>query len=76
MSFVIRFTFHVSHTMLALFEPIEDVQPRLICKRVAQFSCFGQFSPDSAGIPSCTSRIHDGQLVIIVIAQLLGSLLR
>lgn len=24
-----------------LFEPIENFQPRLICKRVARFSCFG-----------------------------------
>jgi hypothetical protein len=49
-----------THATLALLESIENIQPRLICKRVVQFSCFGSIFPDSVGIPSCTSRMHDG----------------
>jgi|KBSMisStaDraftv2_1062788.scaffolds.fasta_scaffold35848_4 hypothetical protein len=34
-----------AHATLARFEPIENIQPRLTWKRMAQFSCSGSVSP-------------------------------
>jgi hypothetical protein len=34
-----------AHATLALFEPIENIQPRLTWKRMVQFSCSDPVSP-------------------------------
>ena len=66
----------LTHAMLTLLEPTENVQLRLICKSVEEFKRFGSVFPTPRLLPSYTSRMQVGQLDIIVIASRLGSLLR
>jgi hypothetical protein len=56
-----------TRSTLTLFEPIEDIQPRLTWKRLAQFSWYG---PVSSAVET-----KNEQLEIMVIASVLGSLL-